>query len=224
MFFAVKIIIADEPTVLVNIDGEPQFASSEGSDLESVINTPFLIVKQSNTFYLYGGAKTWYASYAVTGPWNVAELVPANVRQLEPAEEEHDPVEPVDGNETPPAIMVATEPTELIVIDGLPQHKVIADNKLTSISNADTELFMDLETQRYFVLLSGRWFASRSYTGPWEFVAADDLPESFSKISASSEESGVRTFVAGTEEAKEAVLEASIPQTASIRRDATITG
>lgn len=219
-----KIIIADEPTVLVNIDGEPQFVPLEDSDVESVINTPFLILRKATALYLSAGAQTWYTATNIAGPWTIATQVPEDVQQLEPPDEEGgEGGEPGDENEKPPAILVATEPTELIVIEGLPQHKAISGNKLTSISNADTELFMDLETQRYFVLLSGRWFASRSYTGPWEFVAAAELPESFSEIPAASEEGEVRTFVAGTEEAKEAVLEAHIPQTAAIRRDATIT-
>ena len=227
-----RIIVADQPTVLVNIDGDPQWVPVEGSYLKIVINSPFLIVQKATIFYLYGGAETWYSARDIYGPWTVAGLVPEEVRQLEPAEEDSDPNEPpVDETEQPPAIMVATKPTELINIDGQPQFKALPGNKLTVVENADVDLFMELATQRYFVLLSGRWFtfkalegsfASKSVKGYWEFIAADALPEAFTEIPAGMDEGEVRTWVAGTEEAKEAVLEASIPQTAAIRRDATI--
>jgi hypothetical protein len=217
------ILFADQPTVLVNIDGAPKFVPAENSDLETVINTPFTLLRKGKTLYLYAGAETWYAATSISGPWTVSGRVPDDVLKLQPAEEASDPGgPPVDETEQPPAILVATEPTELINIEGQPQHKPLPGNKLTTISNADSDLFMELASQRYFLLLSGRWYASKSLKGPWEFVTADQLPESFAEIPAGMDEGDVRTWVAGTEEANEAVLEASIPQTAAIRRDATI--
>mgnify|MGYP001820168124 FL=1 len=69
-----------------------------------------------------------------------------------------------------------------------------------------------------YVLLSGRWFRSKSKDGPWTFVPADELPEGFSNIPPASDIGGLRTSVAGTPEAEEAVLDAQIPQTAAIKR------
>lgn len=218
------IIIADKPTVLVNIDGEPQFVPVEGSDAESIINTPFLILRNEKNLYLSAGAQTWYTATSIAGPWTIAAQVPPDVQGLEPQKEQTpDADKSIDKNELPPAILVTTEPTELINIDGPPQHKALPGNKLNYISNADADLFMEISSQRYFVLLSGRWFVAKSLDGPWKFVAADHLPESFAEIPAGMDEGDVRTWVAGTEEAKDAVLEAYIPQTAAIRRDATIT-
>ncbi len=49
-------------------------------------------------------------------------------------------------------------------------------------------------------------------------MASDELPASFADLPADSEVGDVRAFVAGTEEATEAVLDAQIPQTAKVKR------
>ena len=121
-------------------------------------------------------------------------------------------------------IELSTKPFEYLLLWNRlkPAHVLLCLNKLNYVNNSDGDLFIEIESQRYFILLSGRWFYSKSLKGPWTFIAADQLPESFAEIPSGSEEGSVRTWVAGTEEANEAVLEASIPQTAAIRRDATI--
>jgi hypothetical protein len=69
-----------------------------------------------------------------------------------------------------------------------------------------------------YLLLSGRWYRSTSQSGPWTFVRADELPSAFKDIPPASDIGGLRTSVAGTEEAEQAVAEAAIPQTAAIKR------
>ena len=69
-----------------------------------------------------------------------------------------------------------------------------------------------------YVLLSGRWFRAKTTTGPWTFVPADELPKGFADIPPASDIGGIRTSVAGTVEAEEALLDAQIPQTAAIKR------
>jgi hypothetical protein len=71
----------------------------------------------------------------------------------------------------------------------------------------------------YYILVSGRWFRSKSLEGgPWEFVDAKNLPESFALIPEKSPKSGVLVSVPGTGPAKEALIANSIPQTATITR------
>jgi len=45
-----EIIIKYVPAVLILLDGEPKFQSIEGSSLERVVNTPYVIVKDNNTY------------------------------------------------------------------------------------------------------------------------------------------------------------------------------
>jgi hypothetical protein len=224
------------PAVLVTIDGEPKLRDVEGTSLKHVVNTPFLIVlePQGGGYYLYAGNDRWYASTKITGPWQPTVAVPSQVAALAPIEEERDAqreaetaaeegvVEPDRGPSEPPAILVATQPTELIVTDGAPEWGPIEGNELLYVTNTESDILMEVGGQRYFALLSGRWFAARSLQGPWSFVPSNELPPSFSEIPAESEMGHLRVWVAGTEEANEAVAEASIPQTAAIKRDATI--
>ena len=73
--------------------------------------------------------------------------------------------------------------------------------------------------QKYYVLLSGRWYRSKDLEeGPWEHVPNDELSATFAEISPDSDIGYLRAHVAGTDEAREAVLEQSIPQTAAVDR------
>ncbi len=115
-------------------------------------------------------------------------------------------------------IITATEPTELIVTDGEPEFQTITGTNLLFISNTDSDVFMDIDTQQIYVLLSGRWFTAPKKEGPWSYVYPNKLPEDFAKIPPGSEKGNVRANIAGTEEAHEAVVETHIPQTAAVKR------
>ena len=58
-----------------------------------------------------------------------------------------------------------------------------------------------------YVLLSGRWYRAKAESGPWTFVKADELPTAFAQIPPASDIGGLRTSVAGTPEADDAVRE-----------------
>ena len=92
------------------------------------------------------------------------------------------------------------------------------------MSNTANTIFMDTATQEYYALISGRWFKTKSLAdGPWTYVASNQLPTDFAKIPENSAKGFVLVNVADTIQAKEAVLDNSIPQTATIdRKTATI--
>ena len=119
-------------------------------------------------------------------------------------------------------ILVSTEPAELIVTDGPPRFAPEAGGELLIVTNTESDMLVEVETQRTFVLLSGRWFAAAGATEPWTFVASNELPESFADIDPDGDWGYLLTWVAGTEMAQEAVLDSYVPQTAAIKRDATI--
>ena len=58
--------VVDYPAILVTIDGEPQLREIEGTSFEYVVNTPFLLVKDGRTLYLYIGSNAWYRGREVT--------------------------------------------------------------------------------------------------------------------------------------------------------------
>lgn len=215
-----RILFEYEPAILVVLDGEPVLRAMPGTKLERVVNTPFYIVKSGDRYWLNGG-EDWFTTKGVMGEWK-REGVPKSVEEAYENELKAQGITPSKPEDTKdkrkPKIMVATTPTELIVIDGEPQYRPIVGDELLYVGNSESDVFMEVATQNYFVLLSGRWFRTKSFDGPWQFVKSDALPECFARIPTNSDKSQVRTFVAGTQEANEALLDTEVPQTAAINR------
>ena len=77
-------------------------------------------------------------------------------------------------------------------------------------------MFRDQSDQKSYVLISGRFFRAASLDGPWQYVAPDALPPDFAKIPDDSPKENVKAAVAGTPQAKEALIANAIPQTAEV--------
>ena len=115
-----------------------------------------------------------------------------------------------------PTIYTSQAPTELIVFKGQPDFVPIVGTQLLWASNTTSDVLIDTANNNYYALLAGRWFTAADLTGPWTFVASDALPPDFAKIPAQSLAGAVLPTVAGTPQAQEAVIENSIPQTATV--------
>ena len=83
-------------------------------------------------------------------------------------------------------------------------------------TNTTSDVLVDTASKDYFLLLSGRWFRSSAFNGQWTFVASNALPPDFAKIPPTSLAGAVLQTVAGTPQAKQALNENSIAQTASV--------
>jgi len=209
-----EIILSREPALLVMIDGEPTFQEIEGSSFERVVNTPFLIVRSGRDHFLYVGSNAWFDANDPLGPWQLTTRVPEDIAKLvEPSEDN------ADLSDT--KIIVATEPTELVVTDGEPKWAPVEGMDLLYLENTDGNVFLELSSQRYYTLLSGRWYHSVEMLGQisWDHVPNDELPEAFRNIPTDSVNAAVRSQIAGTPEAQDAVLDNTIPQTAAIDRE-----
>jgi len=117
-----------------------------------------------------------------------------------------------------PEVIVSAEPAELIQLQGEPQYSPIIGTKLLYVTNTDDDLFLTVPEQRYYVLLSGRWFSTKTLDGPWEFVPGADLPKDFSIIPEDHPKADVLASVPGTPEARDAIIAAQVPQTATVDR------
>lgn len=223
-----EIIYRQQPAVLVYIDGEPMMNKVEGEELEYVLNTPYFIVKdqRSNKYYLNGG-RWWYASKNIVSEWEPIDNPPNKVLELSEQAKQYED-DAVDSAamalDAPPEIIVRTRPAELIVSDGEPQYASVNETDLLYMKNTESDVIMDINSQNYYVLISGRWFtASKLNASDWRPVAPENLPEDFAQIPTSSDIAGVRSSVPNTMESKEAILENSVPQTAEIdRKSATV--
>jgi hypothetical protein len=223
---APRIIYSDRPSLLVMIDGEPKMQSNKDWNLDVVVNTPFTIVKANNGgFYLYGG-KHWYQAQAATGPYSPANNVPSELDQVKSAVDNAnssnagyiDSASAAQDNKLSD-IVVSTSPAELIQTDGKPNFTNIQGTSLSYASNSSNDLFQDGGSGKYFVLISGRWYTSGSLTGGWHYVASNALPADFARIPEGSPKDNVLASVAGTDAAREAIMDAQVPQTAKVDRN-----
>jgi hypothetical protein len=189
-----------------------------------VINTPYTILYEPATkhYYLNADEKRWYSTEDIKGDWHLVMTVPDEVASLAPkAEDDEKAEDKIDSDITPgsiPKIIVETEPAELISATGDPEFTPIDNTDLLYVSNTDSDVLKSIKDQNYYVLLSGRWYASSNLKGPWKYVPGEDLPEDFSSIPEDSEMGTVLFAVPGTDVAEEAVLDAQIPQTAAVDR------
>ena len=122
------------------------------------------------------------------------------------------------GKGTVPTVYVSTEPAELIQTQGEPQLQPISGTRLLSVQNTADSIFVDESHQDFYILISGRWYASKLLNGPWHSVSARSLPRDFAKIPESHPKATVLASVSGTPQAQEAGIANEVPQTATVDR------
>ncbi len=226
-----KIIVENQPALLLLLDGPPRLQDTATKDLQVVANTALPVIYDSkNKDYWFFGSSVWFtAKDLLRGDWRAVDKAPSNVKDLVKANDTMADAQ-VDGQKAATAdqlrtakIIVATEPTELVVVQGSPNYIPIGAGDLLYVGNTESDIFVEVATQRQFLLLSGRWYAARTLQGPWSFISPDVLPKAFASISENSPKASVLAFVPGTDRAKDALMDNVIPQTAEVsRRDAKI--
>jgi hypothetical protein len=228
-----KVMFVTQPSMLVLIDGEPKLQYNKDLKLDMVVNTPFSIIKNSDgRFYLYG-SKHWFVSNAAAGPYSYTNgAVPDNIRNVESliasksqnTGSDNGKSNSEQNSNTIPNIVVSTVPAELIQSKGEPSFVPIDGTSLLYVGNSDNDIFMDENAQQYFVLISGRWYEAKNLNdNNWKYIPADHLPADFAKIPPGSAKDNVLASVAGTDAARDAVMDAEIPQTAKVDRNSTTT-
>jgi len=223
---APKIYFRTIPAVLLMIDGDPIIKTDEKEKIDYVVNTPFFIVKdpKKDDYYINGGP-FWYTSKEITTGWEETKKVPSKVKKFAESQNTSEGTDSVANSYTEaPEMIVETKAAELVIVDGKIKYEPIAGTSLLYVANTESDIIMDITSQNHYLLLAGRWYYSSSLEdGEWEFAEPDDLPEDFSNIPADSEMESVRASIPGTPEAQTALLEQSIPQTATIdRKTATV--
>ena len=225
-----KVFISYSPAILVPIDGAPAIKPVPNSaGFQRVVNTKAAIFQASlglgYYIHVYDG---WLFANTLAGPWTAAGTVPAglNTEALQLAKA--GVVDLLDGGPKAspkpslangvPTVITSQVPSELIVFNGQPDFVPINGTQLLWATNTTSDVFVNTVSSDYFILASGRWFTSASLNGPWNFIASTALPPDFARIPPGSRASAVLPTVAGTPQAQEAVIENSIPQTATVKR------
>jgi hypothetical protein len=211
-----KIFYSNKPAVLVIFMGEPQFKPVVASDpgLMFALNTNWDVFYQPSTGSCYLlNEDHWLTSTSAQGPWTVAANLPDGLNNL-PADDnwaeirKHIPGKPSAVAEQ---VFASKQPAELLVTTGDPEYKPIPNTRLLEITNTDSVLLLDSAGGKFYYQVAGRWFRAPKLDGAWE-AASTDLPADFQNIPDDSELAFIKASVPGTEEAKDAVLLASVPQ------------
>ncbi len=213
------IFYSSTPAVLVMTDGEPVLAPIAETKLKYAVNTNWdLFEYREREWYLRLG-EHWLRAKTLDGPWEWDSSLPRDFGKL-----------PEDGNweavresvpasragDDEPTVLYSDRPAELIVTKGKPSLSTITPGGLEYVLNTDSDVFRF--EQSYYYLVSGRWFHAALLRGPWTHVP--ELPAEFALINPDGPKGHVLAAIAGTDEARLAVLEASIPRKATISRDA----
>ena len=231
-----RIIISSKPSVLVSIDGPPVYRPVPQTDLERVINTRVLLLKDRiGRHYLRLSDREYLQAPDLDGPWTLARQLPQGAQQAEKTSSTAMLLEGSDmpanapagstlglTSTNPPVIYLSTQPAELITFDGSPTYLPIEGTHLLYAANTTANLFKSLTDQRSYVLLAGRWFSAPSLDGPWQFIPGRKLPADFAQIPDSSPKENVKASVPGTSQAAEALIANSIPQSGKIARTTTM--
>jgi hypothetical protein len=215
------IFFSKTPAVLMNLDGEPIWSPIKDNDLKYAVNTNWDLFQHtpSSTYYLRNDS-SWLQAKDVKGPWSTAGKLPDSFNKL-PADENWKDVKaalPPKAAASPvPKVLVAMQPSELILLTGEPKYAQVPGTALFWVSNTESDVFRMGKTGLVYYLVAGRWFSAQDFTGPWTF-ATPSLPDDFKKIPVEHGRSRVLASVPGTDQAAEAVLLASIPQTARVNK------
>lgn len=222
---APPIFYSKEKAVLVIIDGNPILAPIENSSLKFAVNTNWsLFYETGSKMYYLLNEDQWLKSSDVNSGWEVVSKLPDAFSKLPNEENWADVREQIPAKSSKkslPKIFVTDKPSELILTEGAPKYEQIKEAKgLATVANTESDLFLYGGTDsEYYLLLSGRWFKSSSLEGPWNF-ASNNLPTVFSNIPEDHPKGHVLAAIPGTQQASEAALQAKIPQTAEVSKDA----
>ena len=217
-----RIFFSKKPAVLVNFDGDPIWSDVKGLDLKFAVNTNWDLFQHTptSTYYLRND-QTWMMAKDLMGGWQPAGDLPESFKKLPADENWKDTKAAVPGKKVSasnaPTVFVSTTPSELILLKGEPAYQAVEGTSLMWVSNTESDVFRVGKTGLIYYLVAGRWFSASDFVGPWTFASLT-LPEDFKKIPLEHDRSRVLAAVPGSAQAAEAVMLASIPQTARVNK------
>ena len=213
------IFYSSTPAILVMTDGEPLLAPLPDTKLQYVVNTNWDLFRYKDKEWYLRVDDRWLKSDDLGSEWRWDSRLPGDFKKL-PDDGNWGEVKaanpPAKGDKSVPVVFFSERPAEIIVTDGQPEFRTIGGAGLEYISDTESDVFRF--TSKFYYLVSGRWFSALTLRGPWEHVT--ELPEAFAAIDPDHEKGHVLAAVPGTDEARLAVLEASIPRKATVARDA----
>lgn len=226
-----EILVRRTPAVLVQIDGEIAKETVADFPFEYVLNTAADLFRdpKSDTWYLLLDG-WWVESKSLQGPWKIAAQTPivlsqlpishprGHVRLFVPGTPEYAKRTGGKKREPPkelPEIIVRDKPAELLLLAGDPLLMFVPGGKLQVVANTASDVLYHGKTEKFYLLVSGRWFLADDVNGPWK-EAFGGLPEEFGRIPRDHVRAHVVWSVPGTHEAAEAAALAMLEERVTI--------
>jgi hypothetical protein len=209
--------------VMIALDGPPVLrAVAPGVGIAA--NTPSLLAfdASARTWFTRVGTSTWLSAASWKGPFAAgAAPAPDALRAIEAALPARAPgvaPPPMPAPARVPEVVVVTEPTVLVSMDGGPDLVQVADG-IYGVRNAGCDLFTSADGNTWWTLASGRWFTTGDLMdGPWSYVEPSALPKAFAQVDPKGSWGSVLASVPGTLAAKDAAYQQSIPHVATLDR------
>ncbi|HEV7322842.1 MAG TPA: SH3 domain-containing protein [Ensifer sp.] len=220
------IFVSKAAAILVQTNGKVVLAPVKGVEgLSFAVNTNWDLfkVEADGTYYLRND-KAWLQSKDLASGWQPSSSLPEIFSKLPDDDNWKDakaaiPTQAADA--VVPKVVYSDKPSELLVFDGEPKLEPVPGTGLKVATNSESDVFYRDADASWYILVSGRWFASASLDGPWTF-ATPKLPEDFQNIPEDAAYYTVRSSVPGTSENAEARLKASIPEKARVALDGSV--
>ncbi len=218
------IFVSKNPAILIIFNGKPIWSPIKDNKLQFAVNTNWDIFwdKAGNTYYLLN-FDGWMSAPNLTGPWQAGPDLPEAFKKLPDEDNWKEVKAHIPGrklsSEASPKVYVSDKPSELILLEGEPDLRIVKNTSLMWVANTDSDLFFSIEDKFFYYLVSGRWFRCRELSNntKWEFVT-HRLPEDFKDIPINNPRARVRASVPGTPEAESAIILAQIPQKAEVKK------
>lgn len=213
--------VASTPTLLLLVNGTPVLSDIADTGLKTVVNANWPVFQETGGAFYLLNRDLWLTAPQLDGAWTKARSLPRDMSAL-PEGDQYAAIRaavPLKQSQTAtPTVIVTDRPEELIVLDGKPNLEIVpGTDDLEYVSNTESPLFQ-LDGAWYF-LVSGRWFTTDNLEdGPWRYRA--ELPEAFALIPEDHAMASVLASVPDTVQSRMAALEALVPTTKQVARDA----
>jgi serine/threonine protein kinase len=184
------IFFAEAPAILVQIDGTPEYRHVPGTNLERIVNTRALIVRDGAGLHYLKVLDGWMESYGFDDEWRISGGSPFGentVSERAVLAATSDRLDrqsvPSAGSlyDNPPTILMATDSAALIVTDGAPRYEPVPGTSLLHLANTKAAVFRERTSGPLYVRVGSDWYSAPTPDGPWRFVATDQLPSSIAR-------------------------------------------
>ena len=184
------IFFAEAPAILVQVDGEPVYQQIPGTNLERIVNTRALIVRDEAGIHYLNVLDGWMESYGFDDEWRVSAGSPFGANSAIERDVLAATADRLDRQsvpftsslyDDPPTILIATDSAALIVTEGAPRYETVPGTSLLRLANTKGTVFRERSGEQFYVRVNGDWYRAWTTDGPWQSLAADQLPSDIAR-------------------------------------------